>query len=146
VTNKNNSASIEREIFIAAPSDVVFDFLVKPELLTRWLGLSSTSAPKPGDALSVGFPESRYVARGIYKEISPPHRVVFTWGWDGQTDFPPGVSTVEIELVPEKGGTLVRLRHTGLPETAPDPFSPKAHQERWRRYLSRLAAAASEHS
>jgi uncharacterized protein YndB with AHSA1/START domain len=90
--------------------------------------------------------DSGHVARGIYTTVSPPHRIAFTWGWEGQEAFPPGMSLVEIELVPKDGGTLVRLRHSGLPENVPPLFSPTTHKDHWVRYLARLKAAISPQS
>jgi len=135
--------AIERTVFIAAPREIVFDFLLKPELLARWIGRSSAQAPGPGVAFHLKFVESGYAARGVYREISRPDRVSFTWGWDGNDDFPPGVSLVEIELVPQTGGTLLRLRHSGLPKAARDEFSSDGHSKRWDQYLVRLRSVAS---
>src|SRR5215204_4486022 len=46
---------------------------------------------------------------------STPYRLVFAWGWADSSELPPGSSAVEITLVPDGDGTLIRLRHTGLP-------------------------------
>jgi hypothetical protein len=53
--------------------------------------------------------------------------------------LPPGRSRVEIELEPKDGGTLLRLRHRGLPTTARAPFTPDEHGKRWAHYLAQLA-------
>jgi uncharacterized protein YndB with AHSA1/START domain len=85
------------------------------------------------------------VARGVYTEIVPPRRVVFTWGWEAAPQqaalaaVPPGSSVVEIDLESKEGGTLLRLRHSRLPTTI-----SRMHGERWSRYLAQLAAAAHE--
>jgi len=50
--------------------------------------------------------------------------VVFTWG--GVEGLKPGQSTVEFVLEPDGGGTLVRLRHYGLPRPAVEP-----HRRGW---------------
>src|SRR5712692_3597316 len=55
------------------------------------------------------------------------------------TDLPPGSSTVEVTLVPDGDGTIVRLRHGGLP----DDNWREQHVGGWGRYLDRLAVAAS---
>jgi hypothetical protein len=62
--------------------------------------------------------------------------VVFTFGWIG-SPLPPGASTVEVTLEPHEGGTLVNLRHLGLPDEA----KPQ-HTQGWTHYLSRLTTAA----
>jgi uncharacterized protein YndB with AHSA1/START domain len=53
---------------------------------------------------------------GSYVEIIPYTKVVFTWG--GVEGLKPGQSTVEFLLEPDGGGTLVKLRHYGLPRAA----------------------------
>jgi uncharacterized protein YndB with AHSA1/START domain len=131
------SFTLEREIFIAASAETIFRFLVDPEWMAQWLGEQHTLDPRPGGifrvTLSVGA-----VASGRYTEIAPHRRVAFTWGWEGREDLPPGRSLVEIELEPRDGGTLLRLRHSGLPADAPPPFTPDEHGKRWARYLARL--------
>ena len=143
VRENSDSNFVECEIFIAAAPDAIFRFLVEPELMQRWLGLARVHGPRPPDPFSVEFDNSGRVARGVYTAVSPPRRIAFTWGWEGQEAIPPGRSLVEIELVPQEGGTLVRLRHSGLPENAPPLFTPMSHREHWRRYLARLKAAVA---
>jgi uncharacterized protein YndB with AHSA1/START domain len=79
----------------------------------------------------------RDVARGEYLEIAPNTRIVFTWGWE-DSHVPPGSTTVEITLQVDGDGTILRLRHMGLPEDQRD-----LHAQGWAHYLERLAVAAS---
>src|SRR5260370_27582893 len=76
-----------------------------------------------------------HVVLGEYVLVEPPSRVVFTWGWEGNPDLPPGSTTVEVTLVPDGEGTIVRLKHGGRP----DPHRPEPHVRRWRRPLRRAA-------
>ncbi len=79
------------------------------------------------------------VARGEFVEVVPPQRVVFTWGWeDPSNPIRPGTSTVEVALIPDGDGTIVRLIHRDLP-----PEAVPRHAEGWDLYLPRLAAAVS---
>lgn len=127
---------IEREIFIAARPETVFGFLVDPALMAQWFGLLRTLEPYPGGIFHVEVSRGN-VARGVYKEVSPPRRVAFTWGWESRDPvlaiMPPGSSLVEIELEPKNGGTLLRLRHSRLPGAA-----SLVHGERWSLHLHRL--------
>ena len=133
---------IEREIFIAAAPETVFRFLVDPTLMADWIGLTHTLEPHPGGMFRVEVSEGN-VARGVYTEVIPPRRVVFTWGWESAPSgepwaaVPAGSSVVEIDLEAKEAGTLLRLRHRRLPSS-----SSEMHGERWADYLSRLAAAA----
>jgi uncharacterized protein YndB with AHSA1/START domain len=70
--------------------------------------------------------------------LDRPHRVVFTWGFVGLDELPPGSSTVEVTFTAEGGGTLVSLEHRGLPSER-----ARTHKERWTGYLAHLAKASS---
>jgi uncharacterized protein YndB with AHSA1/START domain len=132
--------SIEREIFIGASPETVFRFFVEPAFMARWFGQQHTLDPRPGGIFRVEVTAGKF-ARGAYTKVTPHRRIAFTWGWEGRDDLPPGRSLVEIELVPKDGGTLLRLRHSGLATMAEAPFTPEEHRDRWANYLVRLEKA-----
>ena len=130
--------AVEKDVFVAASPGVVFDYFTKPELLTRWQADEADVDVRPGGHLVWRLsPEN--VARGEYVAVEPPHRVVFTFGWEGNQGVPPGSSTVEVTLEPEGDGTRVRLRHTDLP----DDDARVNHGVGWAHYLARLEIAAT---
>ena len=133
----SRTLSIVREVFIAAAPQTVFGFFVEPRLMARWFGHRHMLDPRAGGVFRVEVSEGA-VASGTYMEVTPHRRVAFTWGWEGRDDLPPGRSLVDIELVPSKGGTLVRLRHGDLPTAVGAPFAPEEHGKRWSHYLTRL--------
>ena len=47
---------------------------------------------------------------------------------------------VEITLTPDGPGTVLRLRHTGLPSDE----EMRSHNAGWKRYIGALAATSSE--
>ena len=67
--------------------------------------------------------------------VEPPHRIVLTWGWEGDAEVAPGSTTVEITLTPDGSGTLLRLRHTDLPNEQQRAM----HEAGWRMYAGTLA-------
>jgi uncharacterized protein YndB with AHSA1/START domain len=138
----DEGGAVEREIFIAASPEVVFSFLIDSALMTYWIGASHKLEPRPGGTFEVEVSPGN-VARGVFTEVTPPHRVAFTWGWDSQdavlATLPPGQSFVEIELFRSEGGTLLRLRHSRLPENLLD-----IHRERWAVHIGRLQNVSSE--
>ena len=56
-------------------------------------------------------PEGKdHIVSGVYREIIPPERLVFTWGWE--EDGARGHETlVTIELLEAPGGTRLELTH-----------------------------------
>lgn len=130
---------IEREIFIDAPPETVFGFLIDPELMAQWIGRFHRLDPRPGGIFQVEVSRGN-VARGVYTEVTPFRRVAFTWGWDSQNPtlatLPPGASLVEFDLEEKDGGTRLLLRHH-LPDTV-----STIHAQRWSLYLGQLEAVA----
>jgi uncharacterized protein YndB with AHSA1/START domain len=128
---------LEREIRIAARPATVFAFFTDPEKMLRWMGRDVSLDPRPGGIFRNDV-DGQYVARGEYVEVVPHSRVVFTWGWEGEGGTPPpGGSAVEVTLVADGDGTIVRLRHSGL--SAEERAS---HGQGWDHFLPRLAVAA----
>jgi uncharacterized protein YndB with AHSA1/START domain len=132
---------VEREVRIAARPETVFDFFIDPAKMRQWKGRKAELDPQPGGVYRIEINEQAIVS-GEYVEVEAPSRVVFTWGWEGQETgehaVPPGSSRVEVDLVPDGEGTLVRLRHFNLPEQ-----SREIHGQGWDLYLARLARVAA---
>ena len=133
----------QKEMQIEASPETVWEFLVDPEKVARWKGrLADTFEPTPGGAFRIEVLPGN-VASGEFVELDPPHRIVYTWGWepgpDGPNAVPPGSSTIEIELVPEDGGTKLLFTHRDLPTRE----SADSHAVGWNHYLARLAIAAA---
>jgi uncharacterized protein YndB with AHSA1/START domain len=121
---------------IAAPPSVVYGYLTDSDKWVKWQGVNATIEAIPGGIFALAMANGTN-ARGEFVELIPDHRVVFTWGWIDHPGVPPGSSTVEIDLVSEGGGTLLKLTHRGLP-----PDEVAIHTTGWNHYTSRLAIAA----
>ena len=137
MTQQQNDV-LERELHIAARPETVFAFLTDPAKMIRWMGKEATLDARPGGICRIDI--NGYVTRGEYVEVVPHSRVVFTWGWENEGSTPrPGESTVEISLIPDGAGTILRLRHLGLnAEERPN------HALGWDQFLPSLVAAAAE--
>ena len=128
---------IEREVRIAAPPETVFGFWTDPARMARWMGRDIRLDPRPGGEFRIDYNGSD-IASGQFVEVDPPSRIVLTWGWEAPGDAtPPGASTVEVDLVPDGDGTILRLRHSGLVAGA-----VSGHAEGWDSFLPSLVAAA----
>ena len=131
--------AIERELTIAANPETVWSFLVDPAKAVRWMGVDAAIDARPGGEYRVEVLPGE-VAAGEFVELDPPHRLVWTWGWEPQSQSPvaSGSTTIEVELVPEGDGTLLRFTHSGLP----DAEATARHAHGWDHYLERLGIAA----
>jgi len=143
----DGTAAIELERRIAARPETVFSYLTDPARFARWQGIDAELDPRPGGAFrfrTTAHPH--YVASGRYVEVEAPTRIVFTWGWEDSPDLgeaqqglPPGSSTVEVDLVADGDGTLLRLRHSGLPSETACRF----HTTGWETTLNLVLADLS---
>jgi uncharacterized protein YndB with AHSA1/START domain len=131
-----DTVEIRVDRHVKAPASAVYAHLTDAALWARWQGVRADIQAVPGGRFRMTLANGQ-VAEGRFVDLVPDRRVVFTWGWSGHPTLPPGSSTVEIELIPDAAGTLVRLTHRGLPaEDAP------FHEIGWRHYLPRLATSA----
>ncbi len=134
----DESLVVQRETHIAAPCAAVFAFLTDPEKIIRWMGSEATTDAHPGGLYLLKGVGGRS-ARGAFREVVPVHRLAYSFGWEGIEATPPGSSLVEIDLIEQNGGTLLRMTHTGLPNAE----QCASHARGWGHYLERLAAAAA---
>ena len=131
-----NERVVEIERRIEAPREEVFVYLTDPDKYTRWMGMAAELDPRPGGVYRVRM-NSDTVALGEYVAVEPPSRVVFTWGWEGDTAVPPGSTTVEITLRDDGEGTILRLRHSGFTTDE----AAATHRAGWAMYVERLSVA-----
>ncbi|MBB4572505.1 SRPBCC domain-containing protein [Rhizobium lentis] len=129
---------VRREAHLAAPPAAVFALMTDPEKILRWMGTEAEVEPEPGGLYLVNVTGARS-ARGSFREVVPVHRLAYSFGWDGSEVVPPGSSLVEIDLIEQGGGTLLRLTHSGLPSAE----QCAGHEEGWAHYLGRLTEVAA---
>jgi uncharacterized protein YndB with AHSA1/START domain len=127
-----------RETHIPAPPAAVFALLTDPDKILRWMGTEAQIDAQPGGLYLVNVTGAR-CARGTFREVVPVHRLAYSFGWDDSEEVPPGSSLVEIDLLEQPDGTLLRMTHTGLP-TAEQCAS---HADGWSHYLGRLAVVGA---
>ncbi len=127
------------ETHIAAPPAAVFALLTDPEKIVRWMGMTAELEPQPGGLYLLNLDGARKAARGTFREVVPVHRLAYSFGWDDSDAVRPGSSLVEIDLIEQPDGTLLRLTHTGLPNEE----QCANHAKGWAHYLGRLADVAA---
>jgi uncharacterized protein YndB with AHSA1/START domain len=132
------------EIFIAAPPERVYQAITDPLQLLQWWGQGGmyrcvnweADLRVGGRWKSEGMSESsgKFQVEGEYLEIDPPRLLVYSWrsSW---RDFKE--SKVRWDLTPSAGGTLLKIRHSGL---AQDPEAAKNYGGGWPRVLAWMQA------
>ena len=84
-------------------------------------------------SIRLGVEGGSVTAFGTYREVDPPHRLVYTWGW--KEPHPMRAETlVMVEFVLAGEGTEIRLLHEGFPT----PDDRNGHEEGWKVCLERL--------
>ena len=131
-----------RRIF-KAPRKKVFRAWTDPEELKKWWGPEGYATPSAEVDLRVGgkyrlgmrkLPDGEiFYLSGIYREVRPPERLVYTWRWEAQPEHGETLVTVEFREVGDS--TEVVLTNERFPtEKARDD-----HNRRWSGCLDRLA-------
>jgi uncharacterized protein YndB with AHSA1/START domain len=121
---------LDRNVAIQAAPETVFRFFTDSERWARWWGAGSSIEARPGGRVVVRYPNG-VEASGEVVELTPPARIVFTYGYASGKPIPPGSSRVTIRLEPEGAGTRLRLVHE-----FGDPSVRDQHVQGWRFQLS----------
>jgi uncharacterized protein YndB with AHSA1/START domain len=129
--------AVRRDVRIASGPETVFEFLTDATKRILWAGTHAESDPRLGGAHRTVI-NPGHIVSGEYVEVLPHRRVVCTWGWVDSPAMPPGSTVVQFDLAPDGNGTVLRVTHAKLPETA-----RRGHGEVWDHYLPRLAVAAA---
>lgn len=136
-------------VMISAEPATVWSFFDDASRFASWIGAFGGGAPLPGTrvepkqggAIRVCYPGENVAACGTITAMEPRRRLVFSWGYENNhNSISIGSTEVEITLTPQPEGTLVQLRHRGLP-------SERVRQEHlggWKHYLSMLAGRAAQ--
>jgi uncharacterized protein YndB with AHSA1/START domain len=133
---------VERTVSMVARRETVFRYFTDSERFAAWWGQGSTIEALPGGRVHIRYPNG-VVAGGEVLELSPPERIVFTFGYESGTPMAIGASRVTITLEGTAAGTCLRLRHE-LPTAA----ARDAHVQGWRYQLAVFAnvVCAEEHA
>jgi len=138
--------SIEREIYVEATPEVVFDVVSSPEHVRQWWPDDARYDPVPGATGEITFGEGadRTVEQLTVVESLPPRTFSFRWTHPAGEAAAEGNSLlVTFELQPSGGGTLLRMTETGFREMGWEVAVLEQryaeHVTGWDYYLPRIA-------
>jgi uncharacterized protein YndB with AHSA1/START domain len=131
-----------------ASRERIFRAFTDPEQLAKWWGPKGFTVPQCTLEAHQGgtwrtvmrSPEGQdHIVSGVYREITPPERLVFTWAWE--TEGERGHETVvTIELLEVSGGTRLDLTH----EVFETEDGRNQHRDGWGGCLDSLEQALAE--
>ena len=145
--------SIEREVYIEATPEIVFQAVSDPDHVKQWWPDDARYEAVVGSTGEVLFadPDDRdggKVETLTVVDVQPPTRFSFRWTHPAGDEAAEGNSLlVTFELVPQGEGTLLRFRETGFRErgweAAVLEASYQDHVRGWDYFLPRLASYAT---
>ena len=135
--------SIEREIVIDAPADVVWRTITEPDQITRWFADRVELDLREGGAGILVF-EGKMTAPLVVVAVEPPRRFSFRWCHpDGEAPVAGNSVLVEFTLTEEASDrTRLRVTETGLDTIGwPDEDTTRyaeEHRDGWAEFFGRL--------
>ena len=145
------SGSIERELYVDAAPEIVYEVLSSPEHIREWWSADTEFDAKPGATGSLRWTDegsgTHQFAPFTVVDADPPRTFSFRWTYDEGVQAAPGNSLLaSFELKSSGEGTMVRFRETGYRErgweAAVLESHYKDHLQGWDFYLPRVAETA----
>ena len=143
-----NNADAERELIIRrtfdAPRELVFRAWTEPQMLAQWSCPRGFTFTENSGELRVGgvfsarmrSPQgTEHRLRGVYREIIPPARLVFTHCWVDERGLP-GPETLVTVTLTEHDGRTEMMFHQGLFASVE---ARDGHEQGWASCFERLA-------
>ncbi len=140
--------TIEKEIVIDAPVDVVWRTITEPDQIRQWFADRVELDARPGGAGTLIFEHDGgtpdHVAPLVVETVDPPTHFTFRWCHpDGEAPVPGNSMLVDFTLIPE-GDARTRLRVTEVGLDALDWAEPERaqyvadHNEGWENFIGRI--------
>ena len=127
---------------IRADRETVFRAWTDPAEMKKWFCPEGGTVDQVESDLAVGgrfkvamrLPHGVSVATGVYREIEPPSRLVFTWRWEGGEGVKEGETLVTLELHERGDTTELVLTHEGFATGE----ARDGHEQGWTSALNHL--------
>jgi len=144
--------SIDREIYVEAPPETVFDVVSSPDHIRDWWSAETDVEPVPGGTGELTWRDEASgrvdVVPITVVDAQPPHRFSFRWTHEaGEVATETNSMLVTFELSPSGTGTVLRLTETGFRERGWEiAVLEEVYQDHvrgWDFYLPRIADVAA---
>ena len=139
----DTDTAIRMSRVLRAPPATVFEALVRPELLQRWMCPENFTVamvetdPRPGGRFRIAMRNpngSLFPATGTYTEVRAPELLAFTWTWETGHVMAGVETSIRIELSAQGAHTFLLMTHFGLPTED----ERAGHQGGWTGALTHL--------
>lgn len=139
-TNDAVKPSLTLKRRLNAPAEKVYAAWTDPQKIVRWFGPDSGPVTKAeidlrvGGGFNIGFhtEDGEYhQVGGIYREVIPNEKLVFTWAWHTMKERE---SLVTITIKRDGEGSLLTLHH----EKFFDEAARDGHERGWTGTLNKL--------
>src|SRR5207253_3226800 len=135
-----------------APRNLVWKAWTDPRYLAQWWGPHSFSNPvceidaRTGGAIRIhmrGPDGTIYRSRGVFEELVPPQRLVFTNGVEDDNGDLVLETLTTVTFTEDRGKTTISVNARVTNATAEAAFYVKGMQEGWSQSLERLKEVAT---
>jgi uncharacterized protein YndB with AHSA1/START domain len=146
--DRETIATSERELTITrvfnAPRSLVFKVWTQPEHFSRWLGPKDFTTIGCQMNVQVGgmyracirSPEGNdHWMQGVYREITEPERLVFTFAWEDENNQPKHETLVTVTFEEHNNKTLMTFQQAIFESIE----SRDSHNTGWSECFDRLA-------
>ena len=132
-----------------APLERVWRAWTERDEVARWFGPESVTCTvhewhlRPGGAYSLSMIHgdgSASLLAGEFREVSAPHRLVYTWVWGGDGPMAGTETLLTLEFTPVGDMTELRLTHTLMP----DARAAELHGQGWTSSFVSLDTALAD--
>jgi uncharacterized protein YndB with AHSA1/START domain len=144
--------TIEREIYIDAAPETVFDVISSPAHIREWWSADTEIGPVPGRTGELAWRDEASgrvdVVPITVVDAQPPHRFSFRWTHGtGEVATPTNSMLVTFEISASGAGSVLRLTESGFRErgweVAVLEEAYREHERGWDFYLPRIADRAA---
>lgn len=151
--SESEYGSITKQIHIAAPPEVVYEVVSRPEHIVEWWTDDADFVSAPGGTGVLTW-NQRAVTKPFQVEITLVEAVpgeLFSFRWiqpEGEAATPANSILVTFRLTPDGEGTLLTLTEYGMREKGWEAAVLEeyyaSHEDGWTRHLADLATYAAK--